>query len=373
VLRPAGQRRYGSAVPICSRQLGQPLGHLSEFTLLAAANEAAKIKPEPQATQTRGGNLHSGRIKLLRIIFIWSRIRFMLHGSSRFQPKSDESSLVDQLSRNSTPYQDPLVKIDWTQLDRSSFWLPEDAISLAGVPAFDSASMDQKRALSQFEFLNFVEAGIWLEGLFMNRISRNLLKNPSEPTGAKIYHMHELREETGHSLMFLELLRHSGTLVPNTRFYRLDLANLLARFAPFDSVAFWIAILIGEEVPDRLNRFIRKRREAVNPVVYDIVSIHIMDEARHIAHAKEVLDARLPTLTGWQKKTLSPLINRVFRRFVRSFYFPGPHIYELAGLTPGSEWARLAWKNPQRIKFVNSCVESSLRTLREHGLNLNWR
>lgn len=286
-------------------------------------------------------------------------------------PRSQSSELLEQLSRNSTPYNDPLRRVNWDELNHSMFWLPAEAISLHGLPAFEALPQQQQRALSQFEFLNFIEAGLWLESIFVERLSR-ALRGRRQHLPRLIYRLHELREETGHSLLFLELLRRSGPLLPNTRFHRLNLANLVGRYAPFESTGFWAAVIIGEEVPDRLNRVIRKHRADVCPAVYDIVSIHVMDEARHIAHARETLEERLTHLARWQKRLLQPVLNVVFRQFVEAYYFPPPRVYELAGLSPGAEWAKLARQNPRRLEFVKECLQSSLRPLRQHGILLTW-
>ncbi len=291
---------------------------------------------------------------------------------SSTSPASASERLLDQLSRNSTPHLDPLARVNWEALNHATFWLPEAAISLYGLPQYEQLSLEQKQALSRFEFLNFIEAGLWLESLFMKRIGRSLSR-PRKRLPELIYHLHELREEAGHSLMFLELIRRSAPDLPNDHFYRWNLANVMAHFAPFDSIAFWVAVLCGEEVPDRMNRFIRKHRHEICPSVYDIVSIHIMDEARHIAHARDTIEQCLTTTPAWQKRLMQPVINKVFQQFVATFYFPEQHIYERAGLNPSENWPQLARSNPHRIAFVDQCVESSLRILRHNGLRLNWR
>lgn len=282
-------------------------------------------------------------------------------------PVSQSTELLEQLSRNSTPYNDPLKRVRWGELNQSSFWLPEEAVSLYGLPQYEQLPVEQRRALSQFEFLNFIEAGLWLESIFIERIARSL-KRPRKNLPRLIYLLHELREEAGHSLLFLDLLRRSGPLLPNTRFHRLNMANLVGRYAPFDSAGFWAAVLIGEEVPDRLNRFIRKHRDEVCPAVYEIVSIHVIDEARHIAHARETVESKLATMPGWQKRLLRTVVTRVVRQFINAYYFPGPRVYELAGLTPGVDWAKAARRNPHRKAFVENCLQSSLRLLKTHGL-----
>lgn len=286
-------------------------------------------------------------------------------------PQPNSSELHEQLSRNSTPYRDALVRVDWDALDTASFWLPEEALSLYGLPVYDTLTEEQRLALSQFELLHVLEAGLWLEGIFMERISRTL-QHTDAHLGRLIYHLHELREEAGHSLMFLEVMRRSGLPRPQTRFYRMRAANLVGRFAPFDSTAFWIAVLIGEEVPDRLNRFIRTHCDAVNTAIYDVTRVHIIDEARHIAHALDTLAVRFAVMPRWRLLLLKPLIKRLFRQFVRTLYFPTSSVYTLAGLSSHTDWERLARTNPHRIRFVDENLASTLRTLKAHGIVLDW-
>ena len=287
-------------------------------------------------------------------------------------PTSQTAELLDQLSRNSVPYADPLARLDWSQLDREQAWLPETALSLYGLPEFRHLDDEQRLRLSQLEFLNLIEGGLWLEGLFIRRLSK-IPGRSRHNLPQQIYRLHELREETGHSLMFLELLRRALPLQVENRFHDLRTANWVARYAPMSSAMFWMAVLIGEEVPDRMNRLIRKQRDEVCPLISDMVSIHIIDEARHIAHARQTLAARLPVMPGWQKRLLRPLIQRVFRQFVLAFYFPPAQVYEAAGLADGHSWAAAARRNPYRIAFVEQCVQSSAGLLREHGLPLRWR
>ncbi len=285
----------------------------------------------------------------------------------------DPRPLLRQLARNSTPYQDPLNRIRWELLDDDPRpWLPPAAVSLHGVAEFEALAEEQRHALARYEFLHIIEGALWLEALFMVRISRALLRRREDEVHA-LYHLHELREEAGHSLVFLELRQRAGPLVPHSAFNRFDLPNLFARATPFSSVAFWTAVLMGEEIPDRLNRFIRSRREAVNPAIFDIVTMHLIDEARHIAHARNTVERGLGALSHWRKALYRPLVNRAFTQFVRRFFYPPAQVYELAGLAPGRTWAQRAWDNPERRAFVDGCVGSSMRTLRELGIPLAWR
>lgn len=116
-----------------------------------------------------------------------------------------DAALLRQLSGNSAPYRDPLAQVNWSQLNTNSFWLPEAALSVYGLPEFDALALAVRQRLSQYEFMNVMHCGLWLEGIFLQRMSRRL--RPGMPRAEHEYLLHELREETGHSLMFLRVKR----------------------------------------------------------------------------------------------------------------------------------------------------------------------
>ena len=166
-----------------------------------------------------------------------------------------ELSLLEQLSTNSAHYSDPLTRLDWQNLDATRPWLPEEAVSLYGLPEYTELSDALKVRLSQYEFTGFIQAGIWLEAIFIERLSKNLRNTQS--TQELAYYLHEIREEAGHSLMFLKLMENSGLRLPGVWRNRPFVADFLGRYTPLNTTLFWLAVTIGEEVPDRLNRYVR--------------------------------------------------------------------------------------------------------------------
>lgn len=284
---------------------------------------------------------------------------------------AEASALTEQLNRCSSPYRDPLSRIDWDKLDTDAWWLPESAVSLYGLSDYASLSEQQRKRLSQYEFINFIEKALWLEGIFMERISRALADSLGQPSQT-VYRLHELREEAGHSLMFMELIRRSRLPVPSSAFRRPRLATWVGRHAPYRSAAFWIAVLIGEQVPDRMNRTIRKHRGEIASTIYDVITAHAIDEARHIVHARETLHECFPR-GGRLAPLYLPLLNRIFRQFVQAFYFPTPELYRLAGLEMPMLWAQRARANPTRVAFVDECVAGTIRELSAKKLPVHWR
>ncbi len=276
------------------------------------------------------------------------------------------TELAEHLSRNSEPYRDPVSRIHWDLLSTQQYWLPPEAVSLYGVPAFMALAESKRMHLSHYEFLNFIEAGLWLEGMFMERIARSIRQDSWNRAALK-YRLHEMREETGHSLMFLELMERSGLSTPYRRHSRLRLANLFGRYAPLESLGFWMATVIGEEIPDRINRYIRQHDEMVCSTIIEMSTLHLIDEARHITYAREMTESRLAGLHNWQRLLLRPLLSKLLHQFVDLFYYPDARLYELAGFFPGVEWVDRARGSRHRRKFIDHCLHPTLEIFRQRG------
>jgi hypothetical protein len=279
-------------------------------------------------------------------------------------------SLQQRLSTASTPYRDPLEGIAWQSIEQGGPWLPEAALSLHGVRAFARLPEERRELLSRYELIHLLQAGLWLETLFMERLSRSLQQAEGD-LGQQIYHLHEIREEAGHSLMFLELMRRSGLTVPPSPFLRLRLANMFGRFAPTRHAAFWLAVFIGESIPDRMNRLICQHRHEVVAAAYDLARLHSTDEARHIAHARDILAGTRQAIPRWQVPLLACVIGIALREFVDALFYPQPGLYRLAGLPEHTPWSRLACSSPERRAFVSGMVRPTVEALGGWGITLD--
>ena len=285
--------------------------------------------------------------------------------------RSPDLALLRQLSANSEIYRDPLAHIDWHALDCSGFWLPEPALSLYGLAEYATLGADVKRRLSHYEFVNVMCCGLWLERAFLQRVSRRL--DAQLPRVEYEFFLHELREEAGHSLMFLKAIRASGLALPEDAWRAPRLANWLARHALAAGAAFWLAMVIGEDVPDKFNRYVRSEPAAVHPTIAQICTLHVIDEARHIAAARSRLEAALRQRPGWRRAALTPVMNLLLRQIVEVFYLPPARFYELAGLTHGRWWRAMAANNATHRHFVAQQLAPTLRMLEGYGLKPKLR
>jgi len=282
--------------------------------------------------------------------------------------RSPDSALLRHLSESSARYRDPVARVDWSQLDAGSGWLPDTALSLHGLGAFGALQPAARQRLSQYEFINVMHCGLWLEGIFLQRMSRRL--RPGLQRAEHEYLLHELREEAGHSLMFLRATESSGLALPGGSWRAPRVASAVGRFAPAGGSVFWLAMLIGEDVSDQFNRYVRGQADGVNPAVRQICTLHVVDEARHIAAARRNLEIALSGAGMMSRLLLSAAARLLLWQMARAFYYPPASFYELAGLPPGTHWRRAALRNPARRKFVAERLAPTVRALESYGLDI---
>lgn len=270
-------------------------------------------------------------------------------------------------------YEDPLTRIDWSAVDRDCWWLPPSLLSLSGVPEFESLSLKTRRRLSQLEYVHLLEAGLWLESQFMSRLAR--LSHQSGDLNRRVRFLHELREEAGHSLMFMELLHRSGYGVRDDRGIGMKALDWLGRLLPSQSALFWATVVVGEELPDRLNRRLRRGIEdaTLSAVVYRMADIHTRDEALHSAYAREQCRRSSSRCAKWQRALLAPALSTAIDWYARYVYFPSADTYRRAGLARAPLWRSRALANPHRLAQVAEMLRPTIEFLRHSGWPVSSR
>ena len=284
---------------------------------------------------------------------------------------NSEVPLLRQLSANSDPYRDPLAALDWHSLSLEHYWLPPEALSLYGLAEFDALSETAKIRLSQYEMLAHAQAGIALERIFLELTASRL--GDAQERAEYAYLLHEMREEAGHSLMFLKLGAASGLTLPDWRAGLPRIAGRVSR-ALRSGPVYWGMLVIGEDIPDKLNRFVRGQACAqLSPFIRQLMTLHTVNEARHIAYARQRLAAAMAHRRGLAVRLYGAMLDRLFNRFVRAYFWPRAELYQSAGLGDGWAWRRLALGSAARREFVLRLVAPVMRLLGNHGLRLKLR
>ena len=282
-------------------------------------------------------------------------------------------ALVHSLNDDSLPYRDPLGKLNWEGVARDAWWLPPEALSLSGVAEFERLPLADRQRVSHYELVHVFETALWLESLFIARLGRGL--DETADPALKMRYLHEIREEAGHSLMFLELMARSGVSIPAAHAHRPRIARYVGRHAPADGLLFWATVLAGEELPNRLGAMVRAGIEhaTVSAVVYRMIDLHMRDEARHIAHARATVAALARDVSRLRRRVTAAALGPVIDQFARLLFYPSPAVYALALGADGARWAALAAANAARAKMVGQSLQPTLAFLARLGLKVRSR
>ncbi|HEM46211.1 MAG TPA: hypothetical protein ENO23_04110 [Alphaproteobacteria bacterium] len=265
-------------------------------------------------------------------------------------------------------YRDPIAAIDWGAADDTRPWLPPALLSLSGLAAQDRMTREELLRFSRVEFARLCAAGLWLEGLLISRIMRNgcLTTMPDE---ARVM-LQEVREEAGHSLMFVEMIDRAGLGgVPLLGDIRL-LTRVAHRLTP-DQPEFWAMVFIGESVTDTLALKALRDQGGICPVARRVLHLHHHDEARHMAAAKTLLQTRLGGMPGARRRLFEIALGFLLRRFLKATLYPTERSLAAMGLPDPAGAARAAAASPERARLSAECAAPALRfvgrTLRSRG------
>jgi para-aminobenzoate N-oxygenase AurF len=237
------------------------------------------------------------------------------------------------------------------------------------LPEFATLDAHVRRRLSQYEFINLVLCGLWLESIFIDRLGSALAGGLS--AAERTYLLHEIREEAGHSLMFLKLIGASGLSLPERAWRRPRFIDTAGRWLPVTGPLFWLAAAVGEDISDKFNRYLRHDGGGqINPLIRQMCTLHIVDEARHVAYSREQIEIHLARAGTLRRRWLNLALNSLLRQFALRFYCPPAEFYELAGLRRGAWWRHAAHADPQRREFVRARMAPTARMLEHYGFRV---
>ncbi|HUJ05295.1 MAG TPA: diiron oxygenase [Streptosporangiaceae bacterium] len=278
-------------------------------------------------------------------------------------PERTAERTAERLLRSSAARgYDPDVDIDWSApLADGKHFLLEHRCSLYGTPLWDQLSPEQRVELGKQEAASVVSSGIWLESVLMRMLVG--LSYHGDPMSRRIqYALTELGEETRHTTMLARMLERIGTPCYRPPRYVRLLGGLLAATAR--GPALWGAILIGEEIVDRLQRE-QLADESIQPLIRMVSKIHVTEEARHVGFARAELLRSISTVRGPALRYHRMVLART--AFVVSRVLISPEVYRAVGLDPRKA-RRAALANPYHREALRYGGEKVVAFLTEAGL-----
>ena len=222
---------------------------------------------------------------------------------------------------------EPEVAIDWdAPLAEGKYFLPKEVLSLYGTPYWDELTEEQRIALSREEMANVLSVGIWFENILNRGLLLQLLReDPASPYAH--YVLTEMGDECRHMTMFGKVIARAGA--KPYRMGRTDrvLTALLPHF--LRGSLLWVGALIGEEIFDAQQRRIMGDPE-LQPVVAQLMRIHVTEEARHIRFAREGVVHRMQKVSRLERFLVANLNGLGGPVMARALVHRG--IYHRAGL-----------------------------------------
>lgn len=260
---------------------------------------------------------------------------------------------------------DPELDVDWAApLQEGKLFIPEHRSSLYGTALWDELTTQQRSELGMHEAASVAGVGIWLELTLMRMLAR--LAYNGDPTTRHVqYALAEMSEECRHSTMFARMIETMGAPVYRPPRHIRVLGSVLAATA--NGPAMWGAILIGEELTDRLQREL-VGDDAIQPLVRMVSRIHILEEARHIGFARTELVRSVGRLSRAQLPYHRALLART--AYVVSRSLVSPEVYRSVGLDPRVA-RRAALANPYHQESICFAGEKIVSFLREADL-VGW-
>jgi hypothetical protein len=148
------------------------------------------------------------------------------------------------------------------------------------------------------------------------------------------YAMHEIVEESRHSLMFHEVIRRTGCDPQPIGYIKERIDDVIARWGRTAPELFFFAVLAGELFIDEHNRSILKRPASeVHPLIRLIMQIHVTEEARHVCFAENYLREQLPRASALRRAQIAWFAPLVFADCAQMMLIPSARIVAEFGIS----------------------------------------
>ena len=257
----------------------------------------------------------------------------------------DFTELVHRLNDSSVRKRyEAFRDIDWNGPDsaidpRDPRWRLPAVTPLGGTDWYRSLPGDVQSVFGLEWTCQVLRFGVSFEAC----LTRGLLELASvQPSDSPLlrYAMHEVIEESHHSMMFLELIRRSGCKphdVPRTESFLQR--HVVARWGATFPELFFMCVLAGEVFIDHDNRERLRGKDALHPLLRRVLQIHVTEEARHVCFAEGYLRERLPLLSSARRRAIAIAVPFVLRRGEEMMLRPPPSLIERYAI-PRGELAR---------------------------------
>lgn len=258
---------------------------------------------------------------------------------------------------------DPFFEVDFTIAEEDALLhgLPPEWSCLYGTDAWNQMTPEQRAAFTRQESASIMHIGIWFEMILQQMLIReNYLGNYKDNVFK--FSLVEIGDECRHSLMFAEAgVTLSGGITYRPSWTVGQLGNLLKSVA--HGTPAYVGILIGEYLLDIMQRD-SMIDDRVLPMVRGVSNIHVIEESRHMAFAKEEIKGLSEGLNFAQRQsvavTCATIGNIIMKQLVQ------PEVFVNAGLP--AEYREQALKNKQYNDLLRDKSAPLMEFIKNSGL-----
>jgi hypothetical protein len=221
----------------------------------------------------------------------------------------------------------PETYIPWDiPVQQTESFLPDELVSLHGLPEFNQLTDQQKREIGRHEIVQVMYSYAWSESLLCYFLNRYILSLKTRQVEYRFL-IRELIEEFRHQEMFARAIEKlDGDVLQPSRLHQI-IGKLTVSILPSD-ITFMCCLAI-EMLADRYGDIVRKAPNMF-PVVKKLLDLHNIEESRHILYTKLMLK-KYTSKAGFIKRTIYSYTILLNIYFFRTLYVK-EQIYARAGL-----------------------------------------
>jgi hypothetical protein len=253
--------------------------------------------------------------------------------TERSGAQATSDALLARLCRQSVAKQyDPYRDIDWDapehRIDPTDprFELRPDE-SLGATAWYRALPPATRARLGLHVIASSMKVGLQFEGVLKRGLLELAATLPDASPDLR-YVYHEVVEEARHALMFREFIARTGLSVRG-------IVGPLARAARFIPTLgrrfpelFFVFVLGGEDPIDHVQRSVLDSGRQVHPLLRRVMKIHITEEARHLAFARDYLRRTVPSLSRARRLALSIAAPLILAKMARMMLRPPSHVID---------------------------------------------
>ena len=289
--------------------------------------------------------------------------------------RTDYATVLHQLSVASVERNfDPFVDIDWdhedfqVRRDDPRWVLPPGTDPLGGHPWYQSLPLDRQIEIGLWRQANILKVGLQFENILIRGIMQYVFSVRNGSPEFR-YLTHEATEECHHTQMFQEAVNRIGIDVPGMPRYMRLLSPIIPMAASAVPVAFFIAVLAGEEPIDHTQKAILRDGHEMPPVMTRIMQIHVAEESRHISFAHEYVKRRSARL-GRVDRFVTSLAFPLIMRLGCDLIMVPPKSFREEFDIPRSVLKDLYWRAPESRERLSE-IFADVRTLADESGLMN--